>query len=198
MPRPDGHVPVRGEHYQFTLVTPEFSPASTGLGPVPVTIAAVKPAMITVAVGRATASGSQSRRPLVLAELIAAITIAAVAVVALLIAADVAVAAAADLHKIIELKRGRTEDAVKPVYGRQGSFWNAKQRDRLGTGRVGRAIIVRPDTVCIRVAGLVLERAVPSKRRWGSRTGNARLEARFFFDVADARISVLALLVGYA
>jgi probable F420-dependent oxidoreductase len=38
-----------GKHYQFTLMTPEFSPPPTGLGPVPVTIAAVKPAMINLA-----------------------------------------------------------------------------------------------------------------------------------------------------
>jgi probable F420-dependent oxidoreductase len=38
-----------GRHYQFTLMTPEFSPPPTGLGPVPVTIAAVKPAMIGLA-----------------------------------------------------------------------------------------------------------------------------------------------------
>lgn len=38
-----------GKHYQFTLMTPEFSPPPTGLGPVPVTIAAVKPAMIGLA-----------------------------------------------------------------------------------------------------------------------------------------------------
>ena len=38
-----------GQHYNFTLMTPEFSPPPTGLGPVPVTIAAVKPAMIGLA-----------------------------------------------------------------------------------------------------------------------------------------------------
>jgi len=38
-----------GKHYSFTLMTPEFSPPPTGLGPVPVTIAAVKPAMIGLA-----------------------------------------------------------------------------------------------------------------------------------------------------
>lgn len=38
-----------GKHYTFTLMTPEFSPKPTGLGPVPVTIAAVKPAMIGLA-----------------------------------------------------------------------------------------------------------------------------------------------------
>jgi probable F420-dependent oxidoreductase len=39
----------QGSHYTFTLMTPEFSPPPTGLGPVPVTIAAVKPAMIGLA-----------------------------------------------------------------------------------------------------------------------------------------------------
>lgn len=38
-----------GKHYQFTLMTPEFSPPPTGLGPVPITIAAVKPAMMGLA-----------------------------------------------------------------------------------------------------------------------------------------------------
>jgi probable F420-dependent oxidoreductase len=38
-----------GEHYRFTLMTPEFSPAATGLGPIPVSIAAVKPAMMRLA-----------------------------------------------------------------------------------------------------------------------------------------------------
>lgn len=38
-----------GEHYTFTLMTPEFSPPPTGLPPIPVTIAAVKPAMIGLA-----------------------------------------------------------------------------------------------------------------------------------------------------
>lgn len=38
-----------GEHYRFTLMTPEFSPPPTGLGPVPITIAAVKPAMLQLA-----------------------------------------------------------------------------------------------------------------------------------------------------
>lgn len=38
-----------GRHYTFTLMTPEFSPPPTGLGPVPVTIAAVKPAMLGLA-----------------------------------------------------------------------------------------------------------------------------------------------------
>ncbi len=35
-----------GEHYQFTLMTPEFSPEPTGLPPVPVFAAAVRPAML--------------------------------------------------------------------------------------------------------------------------------------------------------
>lgn len=38
-----------GEHYRFTLMTPEFAPAPTGLPPVPVTIAAVGPAMLRMA-----------------------------------------------------------------------------------------------------------------------------------------------------
>lgn len=35
-----------GEFYQFTLMTPEFAPPPTGLGPIPVTIAAVQPYML--------------------------------------------------------------------------------------------------------------------------------------------------------
>ncbi len=38
-----------GEHYQFTLMTPHFVPEKTGLPMVPVTIAAVGPAMLRVA-----------------------------------------------------------------------------------------------------------------------------------------------------
>ena len=38
-----------GEHYQFTLMTPNFVPESNGLPPVPVTIAAVGPAMLRLA-----------------------------------------------------------------------------------------------------------------------------------------------------
>ena len=38
-----------GEHYNFTLMTPEFSPPPSGLPPVPVTIAAVRPAMLRLA-----------------------------------------------------------------------------------------------------------------------------------------------------
>jgi len=38
-----------GKHYTFTLMTPEFSPPATGLGPLPVAIAAVKPAMMGLA-----------------------------------------------------------------------------------------------------------------------------------------------------
>jgi probable F420-dependent oxidoreductase len=38
-----------GEHYRFTLMTPEFSPAPTGLPPVPISIAAVGPAMLRLA-----------------------------------------------------------------------------------------------------------------------------------------------------
>lgn len=44
-----GKLEFEGQHYRFTLMTPEFSPPPTGLGPVPVTIAAVKPAMLTLA-----------------------------------------------------------------------------------------------------------------------------------------------------
>lgn len=36
----------RGEHYQFTLMTPRFTPEHTGLPMVPVTISAVGPAML--------------------------------------------------------------------------------------------------------------------------------------------------------
>ncbi len=36
----------RGEHYQFTLMTPRFTPAHTGLPMVPITISAVGPAML--------------------------------------------------------------------------------------------------------------------------------------------------------
>ncbi len=39
----------QGDHYAFTLMTPEFSPEPTGLPRVPVTIAAVGPAMIKLA-----------------------------------------------------------------------------------------------------------------------------------------------------
>ena len=39
----------RGEHYKFTLMTPNFTPKSTGQPMVPVTIAAVGPAMLRVA-----------------------------------------------------------------------------------------------------------------------------------------------------
>jgi len=38
-----------GEHYRFTLMTPEFSPPPSGLPPVPVYIAAVRPAMMRLA-----------------------------------------------------------------------------------------------------------------------------------------------------
>jgi probable F420-dependent oxidoreductase len=38
-----------GEHYNFTLMTPEFSPPPSGLPQVPVTIAAVRPAMLRMA-----------------------------------------------------------------------------------------------------------------------------------------------------
>jgi probable F420-dependent oxidoreductase len=39
----------RSEHYQLNLMPPDFSPEPTGLPPVPVTIAAVGPAMLRVA-----------------------------------------------------------------------------------------------------------------------------------------------------
>ena len=38
-----------GEHYRFTLMTPEFSPPRSGLPPVPIYIAAVRPAMLRLA-----------------------------------------------------------------------------------------------------------------------------------------------------
>jgi probable F420-dependent oxidoreductase len=38
-----------GEHYRFTLMTPEFSPASSGLPAIPVSIAAVGPDMLKLA-----------------------------------------------------------------------------------------------------------------------------------------------------
>jgi probable F420-dependent oxidoreductase len=39
----------RGAHYQFSLMPPNFNPGTSGLGTVPVTIAAVGPAMLRVA-----------------------------------------------------------------------------------------------------------------------------------------------------
>ncbi len=39
----------RGEHYQLTLMTPEFSPPPSGLPRVPIHLAAVRPAMISLA-----------------------------------------------------------------------------------------------------------------------------------------------------
>jgi len=36
----------RGEHYRFTLMTPEFAPKPAGLPPIPIYTAAVRPAMI--------------------------------------------------------------------------------------------------------------------------------------------------------
>ena len=39
----------RGEHYQFTLMTPEFAPPASGLPSIPITIAAVRPAMLKLA-----------------------------------------------------------------------------------------------------------------------------------------------------
>ncbi|MEN8180928.1 MAG: TIGR03617 family F420-dependent LLM class oxidoreductase [Myxococcota bacterium] len=38
-----------GQHYRFTLMTPEFSPVPSGLPPVPIEIAAVGPAMLRLA-----------------------------------------------------------------------------------------------------------------------------------------------------
>jgi probable F420-dependent oxidoreductase len=38
-----------GEHYRFTLMTPEFSPPPSGMPPVPITIAAVGPDMMKLA-----------------------------------------------------------------------------------------------------------------------------------------------------
>lgn len=38
-----------GEHYAFSLMTPEFSPAPTGLPPVPIYTAAVRPGMVELA-----------------------------------------------------------------------------------------------------------------------------------------------------
>jgi probable F420-dependent oxidoreductase len=38
-----------GEHYRFTLMTPEFSPPPSGLPPVPIYVAAVRPAMMRLA-----------------------------------------------------------------------------------------------------------------------------------------------------
>jgi probable F420-dependent oxidoreductase len=38
-----------GEHYRFTLMTPEFTPPRTGLPPIPISIAAVGPAMLRLA-----------------------------------------------------------------------------------------------------------------------------------------------------
>lgn len=38
-----------GQHYRFTLMTPEFSPPPSGLPPVPIYIAAVRPAMMRLA-----------------------------------------------------------------------------------------------------------------------------------------------------
>lgn len=39
----------QGNHYQFTLMTPEFSPKPTGRNPVPIFTAAVRPAMLELA-----------------------------------------------------------------------------------------------------------------------------------------------------
>ena len=38
-----------GEHYRFTLMTPEFSPAPVGLAPPPILLAALGPAMLKLA-----------------------------------------------------------------------------------------------------------------------------------------------------
>jgi probable F420-dependent oxidoreductase len=45
----DEPLAYEGEHYRFTLMTPEFSPEPTGLPPVRVSIAAVGPAMLKLA-----------------------------------------------------------------------------------------------------------------------------------------------------
>jgi probable F420-dependent oxidoreductase len=44
-----GKLDYRGDHYQLTLMTPDFSPEPTGLPMVPVTIAAVGEAMLRIA-----------------------------------------------------------------------------------------------------------------------------------------------------
>jgi probable F420-dependent oxidoreductase len=44
-----GKLDYRGDHYQLTLMTPDFSPEPTGLPMVPVTVAAVGEAMLRVA-----------------------------------------------------------------------------------------------------------------------------------------------------
>ena len=44
-----GKLAYRGQHYKFTLMTPNFTPQSTGQPMVPVTIAAVGPAMLRLA-----------------------------------------------------------------------------------------------------------------------------------------------------
>jgi probable F420-dependent oxidoreductase len=44
-----GKLDYRGKHYQFTLMTPNFTPKPNGLPPIPVTIAAVGPAMLRLA-----------------------------------------------------------------------------------------------------------------------------------------------------
>ena len=47
--RGDAKLDYRGEHYNFTLMTPEFSPEPQGLGIPPVLLAAVGPAMLKLA-----------------------------------------------------------------------------------------------------------------------------------------------------
>jgi len=44
-----GKLRFAGEHYKFTLMTPEFSPPPSGLPPVPIYTAAVRPGMIELA-----------------------------------------------------------------------------------------------------------------------------------------------------
>ena len=44
-----GELAFQGEHYQFTLMTPNFTPEATPYEPPPVTVAAVGPAMLRVA-----------------------------------------------------------------------------------------------------------------------------------------------------
>ena len=44
-----GKLNYEGEHYKLSLMTPDFSPEPTGLSMIPITIAAVGPAMLSVA-----------------------------------------------------------------------------------------------------------------------------------------------------
>ena len=47
--RGEGRLDFKGEHYEFTLMTPNFAPEDTGVPMAPVTLAAVGPAMLKVA-----------------------------------------------------------------------------------------------------------------------------------------------------